>query len=89
MNVSEYMKKHGLTDAALDEMALPYEKGDYESEAGTVYSGSHIDAVGKRRVTVIYDAVATQRVANIARERGVKPSEVYRDALNYYLTTQA
>ena len=88
MNVSEYMKKHGLTDAALDEMALPYERGDYESEAGTVYSGSHIDAVGKRRVTVIYDAFAAQRVADIARERGVRPSEVYREALDYYLAAQ-
>lgn len=88
MNVSEYMKKHGLTDAALDDMALPYEQGEYGSETGTVYSGSHIDAVGKRRVTVIYDASATQRVTDIARERGVKPSEVYRDALNYYLASQ-
>ena len=82
------MGKHGLTDAALDEIALPYEQGDYESETGTVYSGSHIDAVGKRRVTVIYDALATQRVADIARERGVKPSEIYRDALDYYLAAQ-
>ncbi len=89
MNVSEYMKKHGLTDATLDEMALPYEQGDYENEIGAVYSGSHLDAVGKRRVTVIYDASATQRVADIARERGVKPSEVYRDALDYYLAAQA
>lgn len=89
MNVSEYMKKHGLTDADLDEMAAPYEGGDYESAGGVVYSGSHLDAVGKRRVTVIYDARDTQRVAAIARARGVKPSEVYRDALDYYLAAQA
>ena len=41
--------------------------------------------MGKRRVTVIYDAADTQRVAAIARRRGVKPSEVYRDALAHYL----
>ncbi len=45
MNVSEYMEKHRLADAA-----LPYERGDYESEADTVYSGSCVDAVGSRRV---------------------------------------
>lgn len=89
MNVSEYMEKHGLTDADLDAMAAPYESGDYESAGGTIYSGSHVDAVGKRRVTVVYDARDTQRVAAIARSRGVKPSEVYRDALDYYLAAQA
>ena len=49
----------------------------------------NLDAVGKRRITVIYDARDTQRVAAIAKSRGVKTSEVYRDALNYYLAAQA
>lgn len=89
MNVSEYMQKHGLTDEALDAMAAPYERGDYPSENGKVYSGSHIDAVGKRRVTVVYNASDTQRVAALARARGVKPSDVYRDALECYLAAQA
>ena len=89
MNVSEYMKKHGLTDEALDAMAAPYESGDYAIEEGKVYDGSHLDAVGKRRVTVIYDARDCQRVTAIAKSRGVKPSEVYRDALDYYLAAQA
>lgn len=89
MDVSEYMKKHGITDEALDELAAKYEAGDYQSESGTVYSGSHVDAVGKRRVTVVYDARDTQKVAAIARSRGVKPSEVYRDALDFYLAAQA
>lgn len=89
MNVSEYMRKHGLTDADLDAMAAPYESGDYESETGAVHDGSHLDAVGKRRVTVVYDARDTQRVAAIAKARGVKPSEVYRDALDSYLAAQA
>lgn len=89
MNVSEYMRKHGLADADLDEMAAPYEGGDYPSGGGEVFTGSHLDAVGKRRVTVIYDARDTQRVAAIARSRGVKTSEIYRDALDYYLAGEA
>jgi len=40
-------------------------------------------------VTVVYDASDTQKVAGIARSRGVTPSEVYRDALDYYLATHA
>ncbi len=90
MNVNEFMAKHGLTDADLDRMAAPYEDATFEPEPnGKVYSGSHLDAVGKRRVTVVYDARDTQKVAGIARMRGVKPSEVYRDALEYYLAAQA
>lgn len=89
MNVSEYMKKHGLSDKDLDAMAAPYERGDYSSGEGEVFDGSHVDAVGKRRVTVVYEARDTQKVASIAHARGVKPSQVYRDALEYYLAAQA
>lgn len=64
-DVSEYMRKHGLTDADLDAMAAPYESGDHPSGGGEVFAGSHLDAVGKRRVTVIYDARATQRVKSL------------------------
>lgn len=88
MNVSEYMMKHGLADTDLDAMAAPYEAGDYPSGGGKVFTGSHLDAVGKRRVTVIYDAQATQQVAAIARSKGVKTSQIYRDALDYYLAAQ-
>ncbi|MDH7889121.1 hypothetical protein [Bifidobacterium catenulatum] len=87
MKVSEYMKKHGLTDEKLDAMAAPYESGDYTSEDGKVYTGSHIDSVGKRRVTVVYNAADTQRVASIARSKGVKPAVIYREALDRYLAT--
>ena len=69
-------------------MAAPYESGDYPSGGGEVFTGSHLDAVGKRRVTVIYDARDAQRVTAIARSRGIKPSEVYREALDYYLAAQ-
>ncbi len=90
MNVNDFMAKHGVTDADLDRMAEPYENGDFEPEPdGKVFSGSHLDAVGKRRVTVVYDAADTQKVARIARSRGVKPSVIYRDALDRYLATQA
>lgn len=87
-NVEKYMRAHGLTDADLDRIAEPYERGDWEG-GGPVHTGSHLDAVGKKRVTVVYDAVDAQRVAWIARDRGVKPSQVYRDALAYYLAAQA
>lgn len=89
MNVSDYMKKHGLTDDTLDELAAPFESGEYAHEEGPVQGGSHLDAVGKKRVTVVYDARDTQRVLSIARARGVKPSEIYRDALDFYLAAQA
>ena len=54
-----------------------------------MYRGSHPDAVGKRRITVVYDAAAAQRVSGLAKARGVKASDVYRDALDYYLASQA
>lgn len=89
MNITDCMKKHNISDADLDRMAAPYEDASFEPHPdGIVYTGSHLDAVGKRRVTVVYDAKDTQRVINIARSRGVKPSEIYRDALEYYLETQ-
>ncbi|MEG2261128.1 MAG: CopG family transcriptional regulator [Raoultibacter sp.] len=69
-------------------MAAPYESGDFPHEEGIVYSRSHLDAVGKKRVTVVYDASDTVQVATIARKRGIKPSEVYRDAMRAYLDTQ-
>lgn len=89
MNVEEYMRSHGISEEDLDRVAEPYERGDYPSDDGTVYVGSHIDAVGKRRVTVVYDARDTQKVAAIARGRGVKPSEIYREALGFYLAAQS
>ena len=86
MNVEDFMKKHGITNDDLDKIAQPYEDATFEPETGgKVLSGSHLDAVGKRRVTVVYDASDTQKVASIASSRGVKPSVIYRDALTSYL----
>ena len=45
----------------------------------------HLDAVGKKRVTVVYPCEKVQRANRIAKSRGVKPSEIYRDALAEYL----
>ena len=86
MNVEDFMKKHGITNDDLDKIAQPYEDATFEPETGgKVLSGSHLDAVGKRRVTVVYDASDTQKVASIASSRGVKPSVISRDALTSYL----
>ncbi|MDY6049740.1 MAG: hypothetical protein SPI77_04145 [Corynebacterium sp.] len=89
MNVDEFMKKHGLTEAMLDERAAPYEDGSFSSEPGAPSRGSHVDAVGTKRVTVIYPARDTQRATALARSRGVKVSEIFRDALADYLRANA
>lgn len=88
-NVKQYMETHGLADEDLDRMTEPYECGDWESGGGPVHVGSHLDAVGKKRVTAVFGASTTQQVVGIARERGVKPSQVYRGALVLYLAAQA
>lgn len=77
MNMNDFMAKHRITDADLDRMVAPYKDGSFEPEpGGKVLRGPHLDAVGARRVTVVYDAAATQKVSGIARGRGVKPSVV-------------
>lgn len=55
MDVCEYMKKHSLTDEALDALAAPYESGDFPSSEGRVYVGSHLDSAGKQCVTAARD----------------------------------
>lgn len=60
MNVDDFMAKHGITDADLERMAAPFENGGFELESDEkVFSGSHLDAVGTRRVTVIHDEKVT------------------------------
>lgn len=85
MNVDEYMLKHGLSEAMLDEMALPYENADFAHEENPVHHGSHYDAVGSKRVTVAYPSEVAQKVAALAHSRGVEPSEIYRQAVENYL----
>ena len=80
------MEKHGMTDEDLERIAKSYEDASFvPEESGEVFSGSHLDAAGKRRVTVVYDASDAREVARIASDRGVEPSTVYRDALAAYL----
>lgn len=60
MNVDDFMAKRGITDADLERMAAPFENGGFELEPDEkVFSGSHLDAVGTRRVTVIHDEKVT------------------------------
>lgn len=56
MNVNVFMAKHDITDADLERMAAPFENGRFELEPDRkVFSGSHLEAVCTRRVTVIHD----------------------------------
>ena len=67
MNVDELAAKYGLTNEWIEESAAAYERGDYPHEDGQVYSGSHLDAVGKKRVTVVYPCEKVQRANRIAK----------------------
>ena len=57
MNVNDFMAHHDITDADLQlETATPFENGLFELEPDRkVFSGSHLEAVCTRRVTVIHD----------------------------------
>lgn len=56
MTVNDFMSKHDITDADLERMATPFENGGFKLEPNEkVFSGSHLDAVCTRRVTVIHD----------------------------------
>lgn len=88
MNANDYMRRHGLTDDMLDALAAPYESGYFPHEDGAVHVGSHHDAVGSKRVTVIYPAEDAKGMERIARSRGCKSSEVYRQAVRQFLAAQ-
>lgn len=60
MRVKQYMRTHGFTEEDLDRMVEPYECGDWKSADGSVHIGSHLDAVDKTRVAVVFDAGTTQ-----------------------------
>lgn len=56
MNVNDFMANHNITDADLERMATPFDNGGFELEPDRkVFSGSYLDAVCIRRVTVIHD----------------------------------
>lgn len=76
---------HRASGEWIEKSAAAYERGDYPHEDGQVYSGSHLDAVGKKRVTVVYPCERVQMANRLAKSKGMKPSEVYRAALDEYL----
>ena len=88
MTPEEARKKLNLTPEQIDEMAKPYENGTYAHEDRMAHAGCHIDQVGKKRITVVFDAADTQQVNRLAESKGVKPSSVYREALKFYLSKQ-
>lgn len=60
MNVNDFMAKRDITDADLERMATPFENGGFGLEPdGKVFSGSKLDAVCTRRVTLIHDGKDT------------------------------
>ena len=89
MNERELIQKYDITEDQIERSAETYEIGDYPHEDGPIYVGSHVDAVGKKRITVVFDASTTQRVNALAARRGVNPSDIYRDAVKTYLASQA
>ena len=89
MDADELCAKYGLDADTLERSAEAYERGDWDGGGGPVRTGSHLNAVGTRRITVVYDSADTQAVEAIARAEGVKPSDVYRSALADYLAARS
>ena len=86
--MTSFAKRFNLDDAWIEEQARMFENEEQEVETGgVVHAGSHLDAVGRKRVTVIYPAKETQKVEALARARGCKSSDIYRTALTQYLAT--
>jgi len=83
--IDELMKEFELSDADLEQRAQEYETENWSLGHDRIYSGSHYDAVGRKRVTVIYPAEDVQKVSSIANAQGVKASDIYRKALSDYL----
>ena len=88
MDAKELEAKYGITSEWIEQSAESYEQDDFQHSDSPVYSGTHLDAVGTRRITVIYPASDVLDVQRIAKSRGVKPSEVYREALHRYVSDE-
>lgn len=87
----ELLEKFGVSESWIEDSAQAYETGTWnisENDRRPIFVGSHLDRVGKKRVTVIFDAADTQLVSALAKKRGVKPSDIYRDAVKAYLLAQ-
>lgn len=88
MDAKQLEAKYGLSSEFIERSAAQYESGNYPHCGNPIHTGSHLDAVGKKRVTVVYSAEDVQRVQSIAKSRGVKVSDVYRDAMRQFLDAQ-
>ena len=89
MDAEKLCEKYGVDADAIEKSAGAYERGGWQGGGGPVRTGSHLNAVGTRRVTVVYDSADTQAVEAIARAEGCTPSDVYRTALADYLAARA
>ena len=87
MDIKELMNKYDITDEDLDKSAQEFENETYEHEDNKVYDGCHLDVLGKKRITVLYDAHVANKVSLVAKAQGVKSSDIYRKAVNTYLAT--
>jgi hypothetical protein len=88
MSTKDLAKKYGVSEEWIEHSASEYESGSSPHYSTTINTGSHLDAVGTKRVTVIYNSEDVMSVNVIARSRGVKSSEIYRVALRQYLDSQ-
>lgn len=87
LSQAEARKKLNLTPEQIEKMAKPYEEGTYTHEEGSLFIGSHLDAVEKKRISVVFDAKDTQQVNKLAEIQGVTPSVIYRQAVRFYLSS--
>lgn len=84
--MSTFAKRFGLSDDWIERQAQMYENEQQDiNEDAVVYAGAHVDAVGSKRVTVIYSARDALQVEQLAKARGCKSSDIYRQALTQYL----
>ena len=86
--VEDAMKIFNVTEEDLDAKAKPYEDETFAIEGNNIVVGSHLDHVGKKSITVIYDAQDAQQINQIGEEDGVKPSQIYREALKLFLNVK-
>lgn len=86
MKIEEYMKKNNISDRDLDISAMKYENASYKREKNQVFNGSHLNAVGSKKVSIVFDVATTQQISKIAKEKGVNNSTIYREAVAKYLT---
>lgn len=84
--MSTFEQRFGLDREWIEKQAQMYENEEQSiNEDAVVYAGAHVDAVGSKRVTVIYKAKDTLKVDQLAKARGCKSSDIYRQALAQYL----